>query len=43
MFSIDRKDLAHTLLIVAVFMAIGLGCVDRMIGEPAAFPATAER
>ena len=38
MFTINRRELAHTLLIASLFMAIGLGCVDRMIGSPADFP-----
>nr|WP_269745584.1 hypothetical protein [Sphingomonas sp. Y57] len=42
MFTINRRDLAHTLLIASMFMVIGLGCVDRMIGNPADFPV-AER
>ena len=40
MFTINRRELAHTLLIASLFMAIGLGCVDRMIGNPADFPTT---
>jgi hypothetical protein len=40
MFTINRRELAHTLLLASLFMAIGLGCVDRMIGNPADFPTT---
>lgn len=42
MFEITRKELKQTLLIASVFMAIGLSCVDRMIGNPSALP-TAEQ
>ncbi len=39
---IGRKELIHSLLIAAVFMAIGLVMIDRMIGDPAALNQTIE-
>jgi hypothetical protein len=40
MFEISRKEVKQVLLIASLFMAIGLSCVDRMIGNPAALPTT---
>lgn len=42
MFPISRKELFNTLLVVTVFMGIGLACVDRMIGNPAALPTVTQ-
>lgn len=37
-----RKDLIHSLLIAALFMALGLALLDRMIGDPAALNQSVE-
>lgn len=34
----NRRGLIHSLLIAALFMGLGLAALDRMIGDPAAFP-----